>query len=446
VSKDPAKDQIQGAAGVKDEEAFSQEALNAIFRVSPSAPDRLISRESGSLEFKESFNWSNRDDYARTMAGFANAHGGYLVFGVGNKPRKMVGLKSANFEDIDPSSISEFLNDLFSPEIHWSMRIYELGGLTFGLIHVGEHSQKPVVARKNSGKTKEGDVLYRYRGRTERIKYPELRELLEEQRRRDQRTWLRQLSRIARIGVSNAAVMDLETGKVTGRGGTFVIDAELLPKLKFIKEGQFAEKAGAPALRLVGDLQPVGEHLIQPVKTKVRTIAIRTPEIIRAFLQQDSVDEPLNFVRQVCFETSGFLPVYHFLRQAKLSMTEAVAVAQSVKSTAGGRTTLLKRLQSGATLFMPPPKGKSEAAQRKLYYLNLLRAGKRPGDLEGIELIRCVCAVHMLEPAEVAAHPPFKLLTQWFDDHFATGAAAVTDAIRRVIAYVDEALNREAIK
>ncbi len=36
---------------------FSQEALNEIFKISPKDPERVISRESSSLEFKESFGW-----------------------------------------------------------------------------------------------------------------------------------------------------------------------------------------------------------------------------------------------------------------------------------------------------------------------------------------------------------------------------------------------------
>jgi hypothetical protein len=54
---------------------FTPEILAEIFKTSLETPDRLLSRESGWLEFKESYNWNSWPEYARTLAGFANAEG-----------------------------------------------------------------------------------------------------------------------------------------------------------------------------------------------------------------------------------------------------------------------------------------------------------------------------------------------------------------------------------
>ena len=70
-----------------------------------------------------------------------------------------------------------------------------------------------------------------------------------------------------KFGIENSAVMNLTSGEVEGKSGNFLIDEELLPKLSFVKEGEFVEKAGAPALKLIGDLSgvtKVGEE--KPVK------------------------------------------------------------------------------------------------------------------------------------------------------------------------------------
>ena len=75
-----------------DNKPFSQEELNYIFRTSPKNPDRLVSRESSNLEFKLSFGWKGLPRYLKSFAAFANMKGGYLVFGVANRPRKLVGL------------------------------------------------------------------------------------------------------------------------------------------------------------------------------------------------------------------------------------------------------------------------------------------------------------------------------------------------------------------
>ena len=46
---------------------------------SRTAAGTLKSRESNTVEFKESFNKSNTPKYAKTMAAYANNRGGYII-------------------------------------------------------------------------------------------------------------------------------------------------------------------------------------------------------------------------------------------------------------------------------------------------------------------------------------------------------------------------------
>jgi len=71
-----------------------------IFTFHASLSNRIIARESGWLEFKESFNWMSKDKYAKSMAAFANHKGGYIIFGVKNQPRELVGLQSNNYNGL----------------------------------------------------------------------------------------------------------------------------------------------------------------------------------------------------------------------------------------------------------------------------------------------------------------------------------------------------------
>jgi hypothetical protein len=64
----PVKEHLMGTKS-----PFSQEDLNDIFKVSPTNPERVVSRESGILEFKEAFNWGGIAKYLKTSASFANA-------------------------------------------------------------------------------------------------------------------------------------------------------------------------------------------------------------------------------------------------------------------------------------------------------------------------------------------------------------------------------------
>ena len=70
-------------------------------------------------------------------------------------------------------------------------------------------------------------------------------------------TLSRHIENIIRNGIENTAILNLKTGEVEGKSGNFIIEEELLSKIQFIKEGEFVEKKGAPALRLMGNLKPI---------------------------------------------------------------------------------------------------------------------------------------------------------------------------------------------
>ena len=65
------------------------------------ASGTLKSRESNTIEFKESFNKGNTAKYAKTMAAYANNRGGYIIFGVKDNPRTVVGLTNNNFDNLN---------------------------------------------------------------------------------------------------------------------------------------------------------------------------------------------------------------------------------------------------------------------------------------------------------------------------------------------------------
>ena len=190
---------------------FTRDELNRIFAVSPKHPDRLISRENNRLEFKEAFGLLSLGKYIRTAAGFANAKGGYIVYGIGRSPHTLLGIKGDAFDKLDPEKLTHYLNEHFDPSIDWEQHIHELDGRSFGLIYIHESHNKPVICKKSADDAKhlkEGEIYYRYRGRTQTIRYGELKELIEERRKREQLLWFKHLKEIARIGIADAALFD----------------------------------------------------------------------------------------------------------------------------------------------------------------------------------------------------------------------------------------------
>jgi hypothetical protein len=421
---------------------FSLEQLSKIFRAYPGT-DRVTSRESGLLEFKKTFNWANKDEYSRTCAAFANAKGGFIVFGIADKPRTLVGLTGHRFHEIDPAEITQFLNEVFSPEIHWEIHSHVIGDRQFGLLYVHESLNKPVFCIKSHGAITAGDIYYRYRGRTERIKYPELRYILNEQRQRDNDNWLRLIGKIAKIGVSQAAVFDSNTGEVSGLGGSFIIDPELLPKLKFIREGEFDERVGAPTIRIVGKAKVVGAGMIQPVKTVSKTVAIRSPEIMHAFLDEEKPFDPKEYIRQICYETSAYFPVYYFIKLAKSTRRDTLSMVQSVQSRFQAKHKLMERLEGEDVLSRTTPDITRDTGRFRAEFRDKLLLREISNSLPAASIKYALQAIRTIPQDKLKPKYLRPLLREWFDKFYTDQTIGVADELRRAICYLDRELYRE---
>ena len=242
-----------------DHDVFDKNILESqIFRIHKSG-NYLLTRESTKLEFKENFNFAEIADYLKDFAAFSNNTGGYLVFGVEDSPHTLTGIDGSTFDKIDEQKITGFVNEYFAPSIDWQKSVIDIAGKQFGRIYISESIDKPVIALKDGGRGQEiknGEIYYRYTGRSQKIRYSELRQILDSKLTKERRAWQEHLERMVKIGPSNAAILDTVRGKIEGTSGIVLIDDELIPKLKFIREGQFVEKNGKPTLKLVGELKP----------------------------------------------------------------------------------------------------------------------------------------------------------------------------------------------
>lgn len=171
---------------------------------------------------------------------------------------------------------------------------------------------------------KDADIYFRYAGRSERIKSADLERIIDERRRNEEKLWLSFIEKASKIGIQNASLIDMSNGVISEKGGTIFIDKKLLNQMKFIKEGEFNEKQGAPTLRLIGDVQQIetGKLLISPPKRIVK--AIEQTDIIESFLKQETVDEPLNYISHICSCFSGYLPVYYYISLSNSTINEAM--------------------------------------------------------------------------------------------------------------------------
>jgi len=428
---------------IRDKKIFSVSALAPIFQSEKENSDKLISRENSTLEFKESFNWENRAKYAKTMAAFSNAKGGYIVFGVTNCPRKAKGLNDDRFERIDPARIAEYLNEYFNPEIEWEIGTHEFLGKKFGLIYIFESENKPVICSKSSSDTTEGAIYYRYRGRSQAIKYAELSSIIREQRSKDQETILQHIKKIGDIGVRNTAILDINTGLTQGAAGAFIIDESLLPKIKFIKEGHFVENSSIPAMKLIGKVETINGVFIKPTRKITFTKAIRTPDIFEAFYDQKLQHDSLEYIKQVAFESSANLPLHYFISKSGLKIEEIYSIIENLNTRGQTKKHLLQRLKKDYDFSYSKKETKHPSSPLRLKRLSELQSKKclTTSFNNKDDLYIALRAVRMLQKNEFNKKYLLGFLKDIFNKYYQNSSSAIANEIRMATCHIDNILN-----
>jgi hypothetical protein len=352
---------------------MDDEQLKAILEVNELGHIRR--RESTVLEFKANFNFGQVDKYAKTMAAFANNRGGVLLFGVTNRPRLPKGMSNDKFYDIDPERIANEINNIFQPEIHWSMKDLSIDGKNFGFLIIEEAKNKPVVARINKGDSiKEGAIFYRYNARNELIKFGEMRSIIDSIKDRERKLWLSHLKQIAHIGPEHTGIFNPKDGLVKGPSGAFIVDRTILPFLQFIREGEFVEKDGAPTVKLIGQARVIGgdEEDWQGV-IGIQEKAINQNDIIVNFLNKIQVRSPVEYLKQICLEGVKYLPFYYYLRLANIKLDELEDFLTEIQ----GYNAILERVSTDPIkLPIKLRNTGTEAYSRKREMRRLLRKGK----------------------------------------------------------------------
>jgi len=234
-------------------------------------------RESFDLEFKQNFQLGdNLIKYIKALVGMANNKGGKIVFGIQDSPHIPKGMTNNKFNETDPVTIDKTIREYFSKELIWTSSVYRFNEKDFAILSVEETEYKPVICKKNKGTLlREGAIYYRYRGETKEIEYPELQKIIDNEREKEKHLWMQHIKQISTIGPKNVQLLDTYKGEISVGNGKILIDKKVLNKIKFVKEGKFVERDGAPALKLVGHITGVVDtentiptDLLYPLFTK----------------------------------------------------------------------------------------------------------------------------------------------------------------------------------
>jgi hypothetical protein len=300
--------------------------------------------ETDQTEGKKSFRLSPEERFAdiiRSIAGLANNKGGYIFFGVRDRTFTAGGLADNAFFETDPALINRSLSGALDPVPHVTKSSITLGTKRIGVLYVEKHEHAPVIATKNIAQdVKEGTIYYRYVGETRAIKPGELRQIVAN---REQRAIAEFTKRMNRVATGEEATIDLDTGEVRGKSGRFVIDKDLLPNIQFIREGDFTEARGAPALRLIGEVEPISAA--ERDRARIIRDNVTPDAVIRNFLCSEHVTDPIQYIHSQAHSQRKWLPVWFYVKRSAVAVDEIVEdLRRQVATHPSSRDALVKRL------------------------------------------------------------------------------------------------------
>lgn len=282
----------------------------------------LSGGETSEQECKAQFEPRRMEPVIRAIAALANNRGGFVFIGVDNHECRVVGMPDPSFQDTDIVRITDKAKSLLTPTPSFAKEVIQVGGDAVGVLFVEKYPTPPVIVCRDANGLEEGAILFRYPGQSGKIKFGDLLAMLRERDRATTHTLLASASRLSEIGADRALIVDTENRTLDAGTKRIVIDRALAEQLDFIREGEFDERAGARALRLVGDV-----HAVEPEGQVVELVegrALDADAVLRAYLSHDTVRAPLEYVCISAKVQRKWLPLLYFVRLADCNNEEAI--------------------------------------------------------------------------------------------------------------------------
>lgn len=300
---------------------------------------RLTTGETDQHECKVNFGFRHCWDWIRAIGALANNRGGYIFFGVhdkdsaatpqNDKSYSIVGLNNDEFSKADPAEFTRLIRTYLDPTPTVRMVTLIVGDRTVGVMHIEQHPSRPVIVRSGDGKIlKEGDIFFRYPGSCERIKYSDLRTILDARDQSSRLNILPLLEKLITLGPDRALIADLDKGVLDDGKRPIVIDPGLLNQINFIREGEFDEIIGAPTLKLVGEVTANGDA----IAPKIVRSNITSDAVLRNFLLEEKVAHPLDYLAHSAHSAREWQPVWYYVKRAGISTTNAIQHLESEKN------------------------------------------------------------------------------------------------------------------
>ena len=326
------------------------ERAAALFEQHVDGSWRLRDGETAQQECKQAFNPKKLEPIIKAIAALANNKGGFIFVGVEDADCRVVGLADETFQDTDIVRVSQKVKAYLTPTPDFIKTTIEVGGANVGVIYVEKYAEPPIIVSRDGDGLESGTILFRSPGQSAKISAGDLLILLRERDQASQSKLLKSAQRVADIGLQNSLIVDTRARTIEADDTKVMIDRDLADQLEFIREGEFEEVEGAPALRLIGDvraIEPDGQ-----IRERIENRVLTADSVLQAFLAQERVRSPLEFVRETALVQRQWLPTFYFAHLADVSLEEAIeALSQTDAVYANSKTNALERLRRQRSAF-----------------------------------------------------------------------------------------------
>lgn len=391
----------------------------------------LADGETADQECKAQFEPRRMEPIIRAIAALANNRGGFVFIGARNADCRVVGMPNTAFQDTDIVRITDKVKTLLTPTPLFSKDVIDLGGLSVGVIHVEKHPNPPVIVCKDADGLEDGSILFRYPGQSGKIKFGDLLAMLRERDKAAMQALLASATRLSEIGTDRAMIVDTEKGELDAGAKRIVIDRALADQLEFIREGEFEERAGAPALRLVGDVHAVDQE--GQVIERIEGRALDAEAVLLAYLGREAVRAPLEYVCLSAKVQRQWLPLFYFVRLAGRDRDAAIAALEATNAVyRNSKEYALGRLRGRRTAFEGPGGAIVEVVAA-------LQAGRYDDLRDRFTDFQIVRGIRGLQDDFEPVEPLLDMLRDIYRD--AGGDANVRSGVFRAAARLDELEN-----
>ncbi|TXD84945.1 ATP-binding protein [Subsaximicrobium wynnwilliamsii] len=398
------------------------------------ANGRLYKRESTALEFKSDFDWDIRESrikYLKSIASFANRLGGYMIFGVSDSPRLISGI-TKSFMEIDDYQISQFINLYLSPAPDFEREEFLINGKKIGVMFIHPIDRKPVVCIKSYGNImSDSSIYYRYNSLSCIINSGDLIHLLEEAKQKENDKWMKLFTSASTVGVHNAGIFDIKSGKIsTQKGNSYVLDENLLKRLKVLDKYSQQED-GAEAVRIIGEIDKTGTVINRP-------FAIHDDDIIIGFLGDKDINAPIEYLEAMCYQSSGFMPIYYYINKTDFNIEDILKKLKKVKTRSQAKKKLIARLEDDSNILNQRKslimENSTSVRTKRLRYHNQLINGEEIIYKNTGEVKRLLEAICNLQHGTFNFAYVKNVLIDVYNNYFNTDLSSF---IRKTVCYLD---------